>query len=57
MAHNFLVQSGVDPEQHAAWFRARVHEALQDTRPDLSEEEVQRHFARRRADALRRDEP
>ncbi|GHU08303.1 hypothetical protein AGMMS50225_06700 [Betaproteobacteria bacterium] len=25
----------VDPENHDAWFRAKVHEALADTRPAL----------------------
>lgn len=41
-----------DPAQHDAWFRQRVQEALEDVRPDLSEDEVQRHFAKRRAEVL-----
>ncbi len=43
----------LDPE-HDAWFRAQVQEALDDTSPDLSEEEVEAHFAQRRAASLLR---
>lgn len=38
-------------EAHDAWFRAKVLEAVNDTRPDLSNEEVEAHFAERRAAA------
>jgi len=38
---------------HDAWFRAKVLEALADTRPDMAHEDVEAHFAKRRADALR----
>lgn len=38
-------------EAHDAWFRTKVLEALNDTRPDLSEDEVEAHFAKRRATA------
>lgn len=38
-------------EAHDAWFRAKVLEALSDTRPDVSDEEVEAHFAKRRASA------
>lgn len=38
-------------EAHDAWFRTKVLEALNDTRPDLSDDEVEAHFARRRAGA------
>jgi DNA-damage-inducible protein J len=31
-----------------------VHQALADTRPDLDDSEVEAHFARRRAAALRK---
>jgi DNA-damage-inducible protein J len=41
----------VNEEAHDAWFRAKVHEALDDPRPALSHEEVEAHFARRRAAA------
>ncbi|MCQ4633675.1 type II toxin-antitoxin system RelB/DinJ family antitoxin [Shinella sp. CPCC 100929] len=41
-------------EAHDAWFRARVLEALSDTRPDVSDEEVGSHFAQRRAAARRK---
>jgi len=39
---------------HDAWFRAKVLEALADTRPDMSHEDVEAHFAKRRAEALRK---
>ncbi|ENN88271.1 addiction module antitoxin, RelB/DinJ family [Rhizobium freirei PRF 81] len=38
-------------EVHDAWFRAKVLEALNDTRPDISDDEVEAHFAERRATA------
>ncbi|OLP61003.1 damage-inducible protein [Xaviernesmea oryzae] len=41
-------------KEHDAWFRAKVLEALQDHRPDMSDEEAEAHFARRRAAAARR---
>jgi DNA-damage-inducible protein J len=41
-----------DPVAHDAWFRAKVHEALDDPRPPVAQEEVEAHFARRRAAAL-----
>lgn len=41
-------------EAHDAWFRARVLEALNDTRPDVSDDEVEAHFAQRRAAARRK---
>jgi len=39
---------------HDAWFRMKVHEALNDPRPPLSQEEVEKHFAQRRAAAKKR---
>lgn len=36
-------------EAHDAWFRTKVLEALNDTRPDVSDDEVEAHFAGRRA--------
>jgi len=40
------------------WFRAKVREALADTRPDIPDDQVEAHFAERRAAALRKaDEP
>ena len=42
-----------DPAAHDAWFRAKVKEALDDPRPSISQEEVEAHFAKRRAVALR----
>lgn len=41
-------------EAHDAWFRARVLEALNDTRADVSDDEVEAHFAQRRAAARRK---
>ncbi|MEX3983308.1 type II toxin-antitoxin system RelB/DinJ family antitoxin [Paraburkholderia sp. EG287A] len=41
----------VDPVAHDAWFRAKVHEALTDPRPAVADEEVEAHFAKRRAAA------
>jgi DNA-damage-inducible protein J len=43
-----------DPETHDAWFRARVRQALDDPRPAVSHDEVEAHFADRRAAALDR---
>lgn len=42
-----------DPE-HEAWFRAKVEEALRDTRPRIPQEEVEARMARRRAEVRRR---
>jgi DNA-damage-inducible protein J len=39
---------------HDAWFRAKVREALDDPRPAIPDEEVEAHFAKRRAAALRK---
>src|SRR5690606_14444420 len=39
-------------EAHDAWFRAKVMQALEDTRPDSSAEDVEAHFASRREAAL-----
>ncbi len=44
----------VSEEAHDAWFRAKVQEALVDPRPALSHEEVDAHFAKRRAAARRK---
>lgn len=41
-----------DPAAHDAWFRAKVREALDDPRPAIPDEEVEAHFAARRAAAL-----
>ena len=38
-------------QAHDAWFRTKVLEALNDTRPDISDNEVEAHFAERRAAA------
>jgi DNA-damage-inducible protein J len=41
-----------DPEAHDRWFRAKVREALDDPRPAVAHEDVDAHFAKRRAAAL-----
>ncbi|TCL62681.1 type II toxin-antitoxin system RelB/DinJ family antitoxin [Rhizobium sp. BK251] len=38
-------------EAHDAWFRTKVLEALNDTRSDVSDDEVEAHFAERRSKA------
>ncbi|CAG9255746.1 type II toxin-antitoxin system RelB/DinJ family antitoxin [Paraburkholderia unamae] len=47
----------VDPVAHDAWFRAKVREALEDPRPAVPDEEVEAHFAKRRAAAASQAEP
>jgi DNA-damage-inducible protein J len=43
-----------DTAAHDAWFRAKVHEALRDSRPVIPNEQVKDHFAKRRAAARRK---
>lgn len=43
-----------DPDAYDAWFRAKVQEALDDPRPGIPGEEVEAHFARKRAALLAR---
>jgi DNA-damage-inducible protein J len=43
-----------DAAAHDAWFRAKVQEALSDTRPAIRHKKVEAHFAKRRAAALRK---
>ncbi len=42
-----------DPAAHDAWFRAKVQEALDDTRPAVPHAQVEAHFKDRRARALK----
>lgn len=53
IAHDGALPVGltVDTAAYDAWFKAKVHEALNDPRPDMSHEEVETHFAARRAKA------
>ncbi|MBE1159422.1 type II toxin-antitoxin system RelB/DinJ family antitoxin [Dyella acidiphila] len=44
----------IDPSVHDAWFRAKVLEALNDPRPAIKAADVDAHFAKRRAAALRK---
>jgi hypothetical protein len=39
---------------HNAWFRAKVRQALDDPRRAIAHDEVEAHFAKRRATALRK---
>lgn len=41
-------------EAHDAWFRAKVQEALLDTRPDIPDAQAEAHFAARRSAARRK---
>ena len=43
-----------DAAAHDAWFRAKVRQALDDLRPAVPHDEVEAHFAERRAAALRK---
>lgn len=43
-----------DPAAHDAWFRAKVQQALEDPRPTAPHDDVEAHFARRGAAALRK---
>lgn len=42
-----------DPIAHDAWFRVKVQEALNDTRPGIAHKDVEAHFKKRRSTALR----
>lgn len=42
----------VNQREYDAWFRARVQEALDDSRPAIPHDEVEAHFAKRRETAL-----
>ncbi len=44
-------------EAHDVWFRAKVQEALRDTRPDIPDDEAEAHFAGRRAATRRKAAP
>ncbi|WP_085939157.1 type II toxin-antitoxin system RelB/DinJ family antitoxin [Sinorhizobium sojae] len=41
-------------EAYDAWFRAKVLQALEDTRPDVDDADADAHFRVRRAAALRK---
>ena len=43
-----------DTAAHDTWFRAKVQEALDDPRPSIPHKKVEAHFAKRRANALRK---
>jgi DNA-damage-inducible protein J len=40
--------------EHDAWFRAKVQQALDEPRPAVPHEQVEKHFAKRRRAALRK---
>jgi DNA-damage-inducible protein J len=48
-----LAQNSVE---HDAWFRSKVHEALDDPRPAIPHEQVEAHFAKRRAAAFLKED-
>lgn len=41
-------------EAYDLWFRAKVREALDDSRPDIPDDQAEAHFAERRAVARRK---
>lgn len=41
-------------DEHDAWFRAKVRQALEDPRPDIEDSDADARFAKRRAAALRK---
>jgi DNA-damage-inducible protein J len=43
-------------DAYDAWFRAKVLQALEDTRPDVEESDAEAYFAGRRTAALRKSE-
>jgi DNA-damage-inducible protein J len=43
-----------DPAAQDAWFQAKVQQALQDPRPAVPHDDVESHFVKRRAAALRK---
>lgn len=43
-----------DPQAHDAWFKSKVMEALAEHTPAIPAEDVEAHFARRRAIALQK---
>jgi len=47
----------IEREAYDAWFRARVHEALDDTRADIPDEKVAETFASLRAKARKGIKP
>jgi len=49
-----FVRSRQEEREHDAWFRAEVERALKDKSPGSPHEEVEKRFARRRANAVRK---
>lgn len=47
----------IEQREYDAWFRARVQEALDDPRPDLSDADVTEKFAQLRANARKGARP
>lgn len=43
----------IDPATHDAWFRSKVQEALDDSRPAIPHDQVESRFAKRRTEALK----
>lgn len=49
-----FVRTRQKEREHDAWFRKEVEKALKDKRPGIPDEEVEKRFARRRANAVRK---
>lgn len=49
-----FVRTRREEREHETWFRAEVEKALKDKRPGIPDEEVEKRFARRRANAARK---
>jgi addiction module antitoxin, RelB/DinJ family len=44
----------IDPAAHDAWFRGKVQQALDDSRPAIPHDQVEVQFTERRAAAMRK---
>jgi predicted transcriptional regulator len=49
-----FIRNRQEEREHDEWFRAEVEKALKDDSPGIPHEQVEKHFAKRRANALRR---
>ena len=49
-----FIRSRKEEREHDAWFRAEVEKALKDDSPGIPHEEVEKRFAKRRANATRK---
>ncbi|HEX4006028.1 MAG TPA: type II toxin-antitoxin system RelB/DinJ family antitoxin [Acidobacteriaceae bacterium] len=49
-----FIRSQHEAREHDGWFRAEVQKALDDKSPGIPNQQVKRHFAKRRAQAMRK---